>query len=300
MLQMTSAALAAQTVLASAHAFPPAWTRTEELQRATDAWLQRWLEERSRIVQANGPLARLADAVDRMARTDRPEHTDNPAVSPERKLKIVRSLHRTNRLQGVYRHYIRILTPLIRDIAAARGRPVRLLELASGHGEMAMNLAGLARRKNLPVQVTGSDYVEDLVRDAAARARARGCDARFRTLNAFDMGTLEPGAYDIVLVTGTMHHFSPGQLAVMMAQSRLAGCSAFVGLDGHRSLALLLWLPAFHLLTLLPDHIHDAWMTARKFYSLFELECIARIAVPGASISAAASFPGISVLTARF
>ena len=237
----------------------------------------------------------------RFLRTDLPEHTDNPEVSPERKLRIVRSLHRTNVLLGVYKHYYEILKPLIHQIAAVRNRPVRLLELASGSGEMAMNLAGRALKENLPVEVTGSDYVENVVKDANMRAVKRGLEMNFRTIDAFQMDkVLSHGQYDMFLIIGTMHHFTPGRLAVMIAQSRKQADSGslFVGIDGFRSLPMFLMLPIVHLVTFLPDHIHDAWLTGRKFYSLYELEHLARIALPGARVTATHSFPGLSVLRA--
>jgi 2-polyprenyl-3-methyl-5-hydroxy-6-metoxy-1,4-benzoquinol methylase len=300
MLQMLKMARNAQSELELLTPFPPLWKTMEELEYVTNGWMQRWLSKRSNMAQKHGLFARFSDYVDKIARTDLPEHTDNPDVSPERKLKIVRSLHRTNFLLGVYRRYIKILTPLIMEVATIHNRPARLLELASGSGEMAMNLARLASKENLPVEVTGSDYVKDLVKDAEEKAVKRGLGVHFRTINAFDMGVLSHGQYDIFLVIGTMHHFTPGQLAVIMAQSRKFAGSAFVGIDGYRSMSMLLWIPIFHLITFLPDHIHDAWLTARKFYTLFELKCIAQIAVPGVKIAATHSFPGISVLKARF
>jgi len=300
MLQMAKMARIAQSEWELMTAFPPSWETMEELEYITDDWMQRWLSKRSNIARKHGLFARFSDCVDKMARTDLPEHTDNPDVSPERKLKIVRSLHRTNLLLGLYKQYIKVLTPLIKEVAAIRDRPVRLLELASGSGEMAISLARLATEKNLPVEVTGSDYVENVVKDAEGEAVKRGLEMHFRTINAFDMRVLSQGEYDIILIIGTMHHFTPGQLAVIMAQSGKVAGSAFVGIDGYRSMLTLVGLPTFHLITLLPDHIHDAWLTARKFYTLFELECIAQIAIPDAKLTLKQSFPGLSVLEARF
>ena len=300
MLQMGREASDTQRELEISTSFPPFWNTMAELDNVTNDWMQRWLSQRSRIAQKNGLFARFSDYMDKIARTDLPEHTDNPNVSSERKLKIVRNIHRTNLLLGVYRHYIKILTPLINEVAVIRKRPVRLLELASGSGEMAMNLASLASKNNLPVEITGSDYIEDVVQTAQKRAVKRGLKLHFRTINAFDMGVLRQKEYDIFLIIGTMHHFTPGQLAAIMAQIKKVAGSAFVGIDGYRSMSLLLWLPIVHLITFSLDNIHDSWLTARKFYTLFELEHIARIAVPDAQITVAHSFPGLSVLKARF
>lgn len=298
MLQMKKMAIEAKKELELSTLFPPPWETMEELKNVTDDWMNRWISKRSHIAQNHSQFAFFSDNIDKMVRTELPEHTDNPEVSSGRKLKIVRNIHRTNLLLGVYRHYIKILTPLIMEVAAIRNRPVRLLELASGSGEMAMNLARLASKNNLPVEVTGSDYVEAVVKDAEERAFERGLEMHFRTINAFDMDVLKQGEYDIILITGTMHHFTPGQLAVVIAQSRKFASSAFVGIDGYRSMSLLFLLPVVHLVTFSTDNIHDSWLTARKFYTLSELEYIANIAVPDAKISATHSFPGVSVLIA--
>lgn len=299
MLQMTELAHQAHRELQLQSSFPPAWETMEELEERTDDWMARWLERRSKA--ARGPYYSLLDGFDRIVRTDLKERTDDPEVSPERKLRIVRSLHRTNTMLGVYRHYFRILTPLIKQIAAERNRSVRLLELASGSGELAMQLARIAAKKDLPLEVTGSDYVEAVVLNAAKRAERRGLDVRFLNINAFDMGSaLVKGQYDMFLIVGTMHHFKPGKLAVMMAQARRFSDpgSLFVGIDPFRSIPMVLFLPIAHLITFLPDHIYDAWLTARKAYTLCELEQIARIALPDAPITVAHSIPGLTFLKA--
>ncbi len=303
MLQLTKTALDAHSELGSLTPFPPKWETMEELENTTDTWMQQWLSRRSQLAHERGLFAGLSDNLDKVVRTELPEHTDNPKVSPERKLRIVRSLHRMNTLLGVYRHYTSILRRPIDRIAAARNRPVRLLELAGGSGEMAMNLARMASKGRLPVEVTCSDYVEDVVKDAERRANERGLQMSFRNVNVFDMGkAFDKGQYDVFLIIGTMHHFTPGQLAVMIAQSRrfAESGSLFVGIDGFRSIPMLCFLPTVHLITFLPDHIHDAWLTARKFYTLYELEHIAQIAAPGTRISATHSFPGLSVLKVWF
>ena len=47
------------------------------------------------------------------------------------------------------------------------------------------------------------------------------------------------------------------------------------------------------------DFLHDSVITGRKFYSLAELELIARLAAPGARVEVRAAQPGYSVLTVR-
>jgi 2-polyprenyl-3-methyl-5-hydroxy-6-metoxy-1,4-benzoquinol methylase len=300
MLQLLKAARAAQDALKRQIPFPPSWKNVKELEDVTDDWMRRWLLKRTEMAKSQGLFTNLLDCMDRAARTHLPEHTDNPLVSPDRKVRIVRSLHRMNIIMGAYKRYGDILTPVLMDMARKRKRPVRLLELACGSGDNAMSLARLRAKKNLPLEITGSDYVEDVVQNAAAKAARMELDLRFRIINALDMSQLDQDEYDIFLITGTMHHFTPGQLAVIFSQLSRFKDSVFIGIDGFRSMTMLLGLPLLHIITFLPDHIHDAWFTARKFYTLPELEYIAQIAVPDAEIIPQHDFPGISVLKLYF
>ena len=53
-------------------------------------------------------------------------------------------------------------------------------------------------------------------------------------------------------------------------------------------------------LALRPAYLHDALITARRFYSAFELEMLGRIAAPGVPVEVERHLPGYSVLTVRF
>jgi SAM-dependent methyltransferase len=175
------------------------------------------------------------------------------------------------------------------------------LELASGSGEFSLGVARLARKRGLDVEITGSDYVEEYVRAAAENARRRGSEARFRVLDAFDFaGRCEPGEFDIVFVAQSLHHFSPGQLAKIIAQSRTVATTAFVGVDGLRSLRVLAVFPLLAASALSRRFLHDAVVSARKFYSDAELAIVGRIAAADARVETATRQPGFSILTVRW
>jgi 2-polyprenyl-3-methyl-5-hydroxy-6-metoxy-1,4-benzoquinol methylase len=239
---------------------------------------------------------RLAVAADDALRTDRPEHLDEPDYPADRKLAMVRALHRMNQLAGSYGRFLDILEPHLRAAAAKRGGPARALELASGSGELTLALATRAAKRGLAVEVTGSDYVPAVVAAARARAAARGVPVQFEVLNAFDLEREATGRFDVVFTVQSMHHFSPGQLATIVAQSSRVATTAFVGIDGRRSAVLLAALPAVTALTAQRDFIHDAWLSARKFYPADELRALAQLAAPTSASSVTARGP-FSVLT---
>jgi hypothetical protein len=91
---------------------------------------------------------------------------------------------------------------------------------------------------------------------------------RDRAEFAFDLGAaVERGAYDVVFIGQSLHHFTAGQLALMMAGTRDIQASAFVAVDGRRSLLLLSLIPGYGLCFKSLDFAHDALLSTRKFYS---------------------------------
>ena len=274
-----------------------AWTTMAELEAATDGAIATLRQRRREQAADAGRVRGLAVEFDDWLRTDQAEYLDDPEFPPERKKAIVQALHRFNQGVFAYRRFFRVLRPLLRAVAGEQHRPVRILELASGSGEFSFALAELAAAGGIAVEVTGSDYFREHVDAGNAKARARGVDLRFIELNAFDMSALQPGSYDIVFIAQSIHHFSPGQVAMMVAQAARVAAVGFVGIDGRRSLSLFGIVPTMGLLLRSPDYLHDALVTLRKFYTESELELIGRLAVPQGFVSVRAELPGYSVLT---
>ena len=239
-------------------------------------------------------------ALDEALRTDTLEHFDEPDYPEEKRLALARQLHRFNRLVFSYGRFLSVLRPFIEEVAGRRGRPARVLELASGSGEFAMALAKLSATRGLPVEVTGSDVQPAFVEAARERADARGLPVRFQQLDAFDLDHQPADAFDLVFIAQSLHHFNAGQLARVVASGHRLAEVAFVAVDGYRSLYLL----SFLALATLPlsgalDFLHDSVVTARKLYSLAELDLLARLAAPEARVEVRANHPGFSVLTVQ-
>ena len=279
---------------------PVGWTDMPSLERDANAWIERLRARRVAEAERMGPLSSLHAHVDRMVRTDRPEHLDEPEFPADDKLKLVHALHRMNIATRAYWRFTRVLRPWIERVAAREGRPARLLELASGSGEFTLALAKAARDARLPVAITGSDYIPEYVARAREKARARGLDVRFEVVNAFDMSDCPAGAWDLVFIAQSAHHFTAGQLAMMIAQSRRMATTAFVAVDGRRSLQLLAFVPLAAALTGDLHLVHDGAVTARKLFTETELAEIARVAAPDAAVTVAHRRPGYSVLTASW
>ena len=239
------------------------------------------MRERRRIIaRKRGRLLSMADAFDRALRTEELEHLDEEDFPTSKKWKMVSGIHLLNLSLFTYHRIFWLLEPLIRDLAEKKGRPVELLELACGSGEFTLGMARLAKKKGLPVVLTGSDYIPAYVEMGNRNAARRKLPVSFREVNAFDMQAVSPGEFDLMFINQSIHHFSPGQIAMMIAQSRLLGADAFFGFDGLRSIQVLLGLPLLTSLSLRAYMVHDALISARKLYSDFELSLIARMAAP--------------------
>ena len=272
----------------------------DDLERLVDRRVARLREDRARRARAQGLVTRARETLDRLVRTDTVERLDRSNVSDTRKLRIVRDLDRFNRMLFSYHRFFAAIEPFVRRVSAREGRPARVLELAAGAGEFTLHCADLARRKGLAVEVTGTDIVEAYVDAGNRNAAERGVDARFRQMNAFDLSSVAPGSYDIAFIAQSLHHFSPGQIGRMIAQSRHVCTTGFVGIDGRRSLLLLSTVPGMSLVLGSLDFAHDALLSTRKFYSDSELHLIARTALPRESVAVRASHPGFSIVTVDF
>ena len=270
-----------------------------ELERFADGWIAGWLATRRELARGKGVFTRAHDRLDQWLRTDKIEHLDDPDYPVKKKTRIVRGMHRSAVLYRFYPRYVKLLTPLIREVAGRENRPARLLKLASGSWELAMEICRRSLAQHLPVTITGSDYIPEYVEQAAARATERGLSMDFRVINAFDMSDLGPGEFDIILISHSTHHFTPGQLAMMIAQSGRVATCAFVSIDGQRSLNGLLGILVLPTLTFQFAQLHDGWISARRYFSRYELTHIPLIAVPAAAVSLKIAYP-MNCLTVCF
>jgi SAM-dependent methyltransferase len=204
-----------------------------------------------------------------------------------------------NTVSASYLRFFGLLAPTLRQIQERKGRPARVLELACGSGGFSLALAKLAARRGLAVEVTGSDIVPLYVERAQRQAEEQGGSVSFRILDAINLEEVADGAYDIVFIAQSTHHFSPGQLARMIAEARRVATTSFVSVDGYRSLGMLAFVSGTAIFSLWPAMVHDATISARKFYPEAELEAIARMAAPGARVRIGRIWPLSTTLTLR-
>jgi 2-polyprenyl-3-methyl-5-hydroxy-6-metoxy-1,4-benzoquinol methylase len=142
-------------------------------------------------------------------RRRQPEIMDQPGLDPERHRRALRGLERINfwsRSAGIL---WRPLAALAREYG-----PLRVLDLATGAGDVPIRLWRTARRARLALHVDGCDLSPDAVAHALRRAAEAGADVRFFTWDAL-AGPL-PAGYDAVVCSLFLHHLDEGQAVVLL------------------------------------------------------------------------------------
>ncbi len=242
----------------------------ERLAAAALEDMRRTVDDRAR---QRGPvhdgLARLDSWWRNTAQT---EHIDDAALDPALRTNAMRTLDRVNDLIGSYDEFI----ALLRRAAAAVDRPLRVIDLAAGHGGFALAVARAARQDGLPIEVTATDLKPEYLALAERTARADRLPVAFATQNALDLSNLAPGAFDVVTCTQALHHFSPGAVATMIGEAARVAGQTVLFIDGARTFMhappvyAYLWGRARD-----PILAHDGWVSCRRFFAPEELALLA-------------------------
>src|SRR5947207_3208402 len=111
-----------------------------------------------------------------------PEVMDRPDLDAASHHQALRGLQRLNFWSGS----AGILWRPIRDLARSLGRPLRVLDLATGAGDVPIGLWRRAARAGLDLQIEGCDVSPRAVAYARQQAERFRADVRFFPLNVCD------------------------------------------------------------------------------------------------------------------
>ncbi len=136
----------------------------------------------------------------------KPERMDDPSLGPVSHHAALRGLARINRVS----RSAEILWPAISTLARRDGStPLRILDVATGGGDVPIAIARRARRTGLRVEMHACDLSATALRYAASRAIAAGVGVEF-----FQADVLKeplPCAYDVVMSSLFLHHLERTQ-----------------------------------------------------------------------------------------
>lgn len=167
------------------------------------------------------------------------ERMDDPACDPERLDRTYQQFSVMNQLVSGWRSaWRRVVAPAVRRAIEQRGEAT-ILDVGSGGGDLARQLALWSARSDLPVEITGIDPD----RRALAYARRRQLPPNVR-FEAHDVTALadEGRRYDVVLSNHVLHHLPEPDLRAFLQASRDVAREQVLHSDLHRTR----WaLPAF-------------------------------------------------------
>lgn len=137
-----------------------------------------------------------------------PELMDQPDLSEGEHHSALRGLRRINYLS----RGAAILWPSLAKLA--REKPIRVLDLATGGGDVAITLAGWSNRAGLDITVEGCDVSPRAIEFARERALAQPTNVRFFTRDA--LAEELPDGYDVICCSLFLHHLDDDSALLLL------------------------------------------------------------------------------------
>jgi 2-polyprenyl-3-methyl-5-hydroxy-6-metoxy-1,4-benzoquinol methylase len=201
------------------------------------------------------------------------EIMDRPDLEPDlhrRALNGLATLNILSRSAGV-------LWPAIYRLARRLGRPVRILDMATGGGDVPLRLWRRAVNAGMQVEILGIDISPVALR--VAQARAGRAQAALRFAQADALCDELPGDHDIVTCSLFLHHLTEHDATALLARMAAAARHMVLVNDLVRSRGgWLLAAAAARLFTRSPVVWTDASRSVRGAFTVGELHALARSA----------------------
>jgi 2-polyprenyl-3-methyl-5-hydroxy-6-metoxy-1,4-benzoquinol methylase len=196
-----------------------------------------------------------------------PERMDDPALDPGQHAVALAGLSRINRWTGAV---VPFAAEMIRLARRTTARPLRVLDVATGFGDLPIALDRLARRQGVEVEVSGCD----LSPTAVELARSRVSPAHFFRHDA--VRDPLPTGYHMITNSLFLHHLDePDVVRVLAAMKAAAGDLVVVGDLVRSRLNLGLVSAACRLLSRSPVVHYDGPASVRAAYTPDELRTLA-------------------------
>jgi len=172
-----------------------------------------------------------------------PELMDDPALDAGRHARALDALRTVNLVSGTTGRVWRELRPPW----PGTDRPLRVLDVACGGGDVVVALARRAARAGVALEVHGCDRSEAALAYARARAAREGVAATFFELDV--LGDAIPDGYDFACTSLFLHHLTERQAVALLAGMARAADAVFVQDLRRTRLGWALALAALHALT---------------------------------------------------
>ncbi|TWU10016.1 methyltransferase domain-containing protein [Allorhodopirellula heiligendammensis] len=192
------------------------------------------------------------------------EWMDAPDLSADRHRAALAGLRRLNRLSGISGTLFRQLARLAATMPA--GRPLRVLDVASGSGDLPIEWLRMAGRRKMLLAVTALDRSELAMQTAAEAADAAGVQLGTVCRDCLRDGL--PAGFDVVTSSLFMHHLDPPEVSRLIQEMWRVSDRAIVICDLERSRTNLALITAAARLVTRSDVVHfDASASVRAAYT---------------------------------
>ncbi len=202
-----------------------------------------------------------------------PELMDDPALAPAKHRAALRALGRVNR----WSRSAAIVWPTIRALGleAAKDRPLRVLDIACGGGDVTREIARRARLENLPIQMEGCD-INPVAVDYSRQSQSA---AEENPVRFFRLDVLQedlPRDYDVIMCSLFFHHLSREDAKQLLRRMAAASKRMVLVNDLRRTrLGYALAVIGCRLLTRSPIVHTDGPLSVRAAFSSEEIKKLA-------------------------
>jgi ubiquinone/menaquinone biosynthesis C-methylase UbiE len=161
------------------------------------------------------------------------ELLDRAGHDPAELTANLRDIRTVNRLAGGVATVLRHLPGLVSHIP--HGRPVEILDLATGCGDIPLSLAAWAERQSRPLHLAVTDRSPEIL--AEARRTLAGVPGVTFTVCDARAVPMPERSFDIVLCSLSLHHFAPGDAVQVLREMDRLARTGFILNDIRRCLS---------------------------------------------------------------
>ena len=154
-----------------------------------------------------------------------PELMDDPALDPAEHRRALAGLARINAMSGS----AKLLWPAIRKLARIANRPLKVLDIATGSGDVPAALHRLSERENLTIEFAGCD-ISPVAVEVASRSGS--------AVQVFPLDVLRdplPVGFDVFSCSLFLHHLDESDVVAVLRKMREANPRLILVNDLERS-----------------------------------------------------------------
>jgi 2-polyprenyl-3-methyl-5-hydroxy-6-metoxy-1,4-benzoquinol methylase len=196
---------------------------------------------------------------------------DDPTLDRQRHFAALAGLARLNGLSASANIVWSPIVQLARQLKVNR---LRVLDVATGAGDLPLRLWHKARRANLQLDLHGIDISPHALEFARQRAEAAGAAIEFSPLDVLNAGL--PHGYDVVISSLFFHHLENHPAAALLLRMADVANHLVLVNDLRRSAASWLLAQAAARLFTASDVVHnDAPLSVRAALTVHEMRELA-------------------------